>query len=765
MMPTTSLALVLIGVAGALRCDPDAGHWARLASKICAAVVLVVGVATVLEYALNLELHIDEWLLPGPTPGPHPGRPSPLTAFALSSLASALLSLDASPQARFLPPQWFVMAAVFSGLVAMTGQILGVGPLYRFSRESVQGVAVHTVLGLLLASAGLLFARPQAGLLRIVTSRGPGGTLLRRLLLPALLAPFAFELVVTVLLDALGIEDSALVTGTLMTAAAVVAPLVLVLTAKPLDRAHEALARSREENRSLSPAQLTRRVAVRDPRKLSIATPLEAHALRFGALTLLSTDEQRRYGQEDLAFATDLGRRLALALDNARLFELATRAVRMRDEVLSVVAHDLRNPIGTISLAAATLLHHNDERLAVAHRIALRIERSAARASRLIDDLLDITRIERTGGLVVEPQPVSVERLAADVVEAYEPLAAEARVELEVELSSKLPPVRADEARVVQVLGNLPRVRSLLASGAQRSARRRTRARDRQGHRRSARRAHLGREPRRSWQHVQVHLAPCAHHPALVTSPEPPRASSYRVRSREGPSSSSFLGRELAEFAAPEQQSVLRDAAQHVLEGEPFSRTEVRGAVSEHWFDLTLVGVRERGNTTGLVVYATDIEEQKQRDTEQAWLRAQLHACAHGGQPAATRPVEGFELMADALPVLIAYVDAELRYRYNNASYERWFGRARSELAGRRMDDVLGADAYAELQSYVEAALAGRAVSLETSVSAPVCSLCAAARWRRNAWNESFPSKQSKRTRRPPKRSSWQAASCSRSCC
>jgi PAS domain S-box-containing protein len=75
-----------------------------------------------------------------------------------------------------------------------------------------------------------------------------------------------------------------------------------------------------------------------------------------------------------------------------------------------------------------------------------------------------------------------------------------------------------------------------------------------------------------------------------------------------------------------------------------------------------------------------------------------------------------FDLMADALPMLISYVDADRRYQYNNAAYERWFECSREELRGVRVDEVLGRAAYEQIKSYVDTVLGGRAVTFEMSV-------------------------------------------------
>jgi PAS domain S-box-containing protein len=73
--------------------------------------------------------------------------------------------------------------------------------------------------------------------------------------------------------------------------------------------------------------------------------------------------------------------------------------------------------------------------------------------------------------------------------------------------------------------------------------------------------------------------------------------------------------------------------------------------------------------------------------------------------------------VTDALPALVSYVDADCRYVFASAGYERWFGRPKEQIVGRRVEDVVGEAAYASIRPHVEAALAGRAVEYEAELS------------------------------------------------
>jgi signal transduction histidine kinase len=187
-----------------------------------------------------------------------------------------------------------------------------------------------------------------------------------------------------------------------------------------------------------------------------ILIPLAARGNALGVLVLGSTRTDSYYGSEDLVLARELGRIASVAIDNARLHRQAQDALRARDEVLRVVAHDLRNPVGTVETGAAFLLEEGpaelrDGRFGATLRA---IRSSAERASRMIQDLLDATRIE-TGRLSIEPAPEPVALLLREAVELYGRAAQERGIELRCEAGAELPRVQADRERVLQVLGNL----------------------------------------------------------------------------------------------------------------------------------------------------------------------------------------------------------------------------------------------------------------------------------------------------------------------
>jgi PAS domain S-box-containing protein len=160
----------------------------------------------------------------------------------------------------------------------------------------------------------------------------------------------------------------------------------------------------------------------------------------------------RRLGV-DAQFAEEFGRRVALALDNAWLMEQLAAAVRVRDEFLAVVSHDLRNPLGSLVLVADGLREELGPHAGV-ENYAASIERAVERMNRLIQDLLDAEAIS-AGRLSVTLEEVRAESLLRECQALFASQARERDVDLAVEIESDLPPVRADRHRMLQVLSNL----------------------------------------------------------------------------------------------------------------------------------------------------------------------------------------------------------------------------------------------------------------------------------------------------------------------
>jgi PAS domain S-box-containing protein len=200
------------------------------------------------------------------------------------------------------------------------------------------------------------------------------------------------------------------------------------------------------------PAQ-RRTVEALGPRSL-ICVPLVNSGKPLGALTLVTSGSGRRYDIADLSLAADVARRAAIVVEHARLFHEAEQATRARDDMLAVVAHDLRNPLHTVTMAVSLMLENTPvERVQERRQVEI-VRRAADRMNRMIQDLLDVKRME-TGRLGIEIAPESVASIINDTVEMLRPLATGSSILLDAEVPSGLPMVHADSARIQQVLSNL----------------------------------------------------------------------------------------------------------------------------------------------------------------------------------------------------------------------------------------------------------------------------------------------------------------------
>lgn len=188
----------------------------------------------------------------------------------------------------------------------------------------------------------------------------------------------------------------------------------------------------------------------------AMVVPLVARGRPIGALTLVSGESGRIFGDADLAVAEDLGRRIGSTIDSARLYREVQAAVGARDDFLSVAGHELRTPLAALVLQIDSLIHtFKREAKLDRDRLAERIEKMAARARRmelLINDLLDVSRVT-AGRLDLEVDDVDLAELVGEVVERF----SDALERAECSLDCSIEPVRGrwDRHRLDQVITNL----------------------------------------------------------------------------------------------------------------------------------------------------------------------------------------------------------------------------------------------------------------------------------------------------------------------
>ncbi len=190
-----------------------------------------------------------------------------------------------------------------------------------------------------------------------------------------------------------------------------------------------------------------------DTRSLMIV-PLVAHERVLGAITLGSAEPGREYEPIDLVFADDLARRAAVALENSLLYRRAQEAVRVRNEAMGVVSHDLRNPLNAILMSAIMLLDASEERRARNVKGLEVIREAAEQMSTMLTDLLDTSSIE-AGHFSVSPMHYEIAPLLARVRDLLEPIARSKSIRLDSDLGEGLSTAWIDSDQVLRVFSNL----------------------------------------------------------------------------------------------------------------------------------------------------------------------------------------------------------------------------------------------------------------------------------------------------------------------
>ena len=198
----------------------------------------------------------------------------------------------------------------------------------------------------------------------------------------------------------------------------------------------------------------------------TICAPLVARGRLLGAITLM-TALGRELTPDDLRMTENLAGRAATAIDNARLYDDAQRALRAREEILAIVTHDLRTPLAAV-MTAASLLATADAMDPDADRIRQRaeaIQRAVQHMSRLVRDLTDLAQID-AGRLAIEKEVEDPGRLVCEAVETLEPVVRRGGGTLRCEVGADLPAVACDRERIVQVISNLVGNASKVGAGS-----------------------------------------------------------------------------------------------------------------------------------------------------------------------------------------------------------------------------------------------------------------------------------------------------------
>lgn len=215
-------------------------------------------------------------------------------------------------------------------------------------------------------------------------------------------------------------------------------PLLVGVTASVL----ESLAHSRAHATALSDLGL----------RSVMAVPLLIADRCVGALFLKSLS--RVYGAGELRFAREVAQQTALLIENATIHRTAQQAIRARDELLGIVAHDLRNPLSAILYYTSLLAQGDADGRDNARDAAAVIQDVVKFMNRLVEDLLDAERV-RSQRLSIDRSRLPVALTISEFVRAQGALVTAADLELRVDIADGISDVEADRDRLFQVLENL----------------------------------------------------------------------------------------------------------------------------------------------------------------------------------------------------------------------------------------------------------------------------------------------------------------------
>ncbi len=210
------------------------------------------------------------------------------------------------------------------------------------------------------------------------------------------------------------------------------------------------------------PQGLRERMA-RDPEHLRIlrelgacsflCVPVSWRGKTLGALTYAHAESDRRYTPLDLLVATDLARRAAVAMENAHLYTELRDADRRKDEFLATLAHELRNPLAPLR-NALTLLKATDYDRETLAETRDTMDRQLAQMVRLVDDLLDVSRITRNR-IELRKSLVRLDEVVQSAVEISRGLIDQGKHTLTIDLPPEPVLLYADPTRLAQVFSNL----------------------------------------------------------------------------------------------------------------------------------------------------------------------------------------------------------------------------------------------------------------------------------------------------------------------
>ena len=508
MKANTALCLMLAGVAIALLRDEKVAGWRRRLAQTCAVTIIAVGALTLAEILGGWDFGIDQALfyesqeMAGRS---FPGRMGPATTVNFMLLGLGILTIDVRSPRGWGPAQFCAL-----GLMAVTFLIF-LAYFYHVELplhlQPYFTIALHTVLAFFLLAAALLLARPDRGLMAVFLAEDIGGDIARRMLPAALILPGLLGWACAAGrehgLYGRGVSTALLATSLTVILTALVWWMARALVASDAHRRDAEVARNQlaaivdSSDDSIGSTDLNGTVTswnagaerlfgypAKDIVGQSIARVIPATRQAEEAEVLRRLGAGERIEQYETVRITADGRELPVSLtlspvrDEAGTIVGASKIVRdisqqkqaeaalklardeaeaanrAKDDFLAVLSHELRTPLTPV-LAATTDMETSppSDPAELRENLAM-IRRNIQLEARLVDDLLDVTRIKH-GKLRIQSEPVDLHVTLRDALAGVEPILREKGIALTTELADGPQPVRGDGARLAQVFSNL----------------------------------------------------------------------------------------------------------------------------------------------------------------------------------------------------------------------------------------------------------------------------------------------------------------------